>query len=102
MCTSIILEQSADLRITQKQFMCLLEDMLEPSHRLHGLLPKKLNDIRERETRRNGEKIYNFFTTLNVLYIDIDISKPNIYRGYYTAVRRYQFYLLVVKTIFHE
>ena len=30
-------------------------------HRLHGLLPKKLNDIRERETRTNGEKIYNFF-----------------------------------------
>ncbi len=43
--------------------------MLEPSHRLHGLLPKKLNDIRERETRTNGEKIYNFFAALNVLEI---------------------------------
>ena len=25
-----------------------------------------------------------------------------IYRGYYTAVRRYEFYLRVVKTIFYE
>ncbi len=25
-----------------------------------------------------------------------------IHRGYYTAVRRYEFYLRVVKTIFHE
>ncbi len=25
-----------------------------------------------------------------------------IYRGYYTAVRRHEFYLRVVKTIFHE
>ena len=37
--------------------------MLEPSHKLHDLLPKKLNDIRERETRANGNKIYNFFCT---------------------------------------
>ena len=39
----------------------LIEDILKPSHRLHGLLPKKLEDIRERETRTNGKKIYNFF-----------------------------------------
>ena len=26
----------------------------------------------------------------------------SIYRGYYTAVRRYEFYLRVVKTIFYE
>ena len=39
----------------------LIEDILEPSHRLHGLLPKKLEDVRERETRTNGKKIYNFF-----------------------------------------
>ena len=44
----------------------LIEDMLEPSHRLRGLLPKKLKDIRERVTRTNGKKIYNFFSTLNV------------------------------------
>ena len=41
----------------------LIEDMLEPSHKLHGLLPKKLNDIRERETRSNGNNIYNFSCT---------------------------------------
>ena len=41
----------------------LIEDMLEPSHKVHGLLPKKLNDIRERETRSNGNKIYNFSCT---------------------------------------
>lgn len=37
--------------------------MLEPSHRLRGLLPKKLKDIRERVTRTNSKKIYNFFYT---------------------------------------
>ena len=29
-------------------------------------------------------------------------NKHSIYRGYYTAVRRYEFYLRVVKTIFYE
>ena len=37
--------------------------MLKSLHKPHGILPKKLNDIRERETRANGNKIYNFFCT---------------------------------------
>ena len=41
----------------------LIEDMLEPSHRLRGLLPKKLKDIRERVTRTNGKKYITFFNT---------------------------------------
>ena len=35
--------------------------MLQPAHRLHSLLPRKLGDIKERETRANGQKMYNFF-----------------------------------------
>ncbi len=31
-----------------------------------------------------------------------EFKGKKIYRGYYTAVRRYEFYLLVVKTIFHS
>ncbi len=59
-----LLSQSNTLTLEERRNnLCasLIDDMLEPSHRLHGLLPKKLNDIRERETRTNGEKIYNFF-----------------------------------------
>jgi hypothetical protein len=35
--------------------------MLEPSHRLQGLLPNKVIEIRERNTRANGDKINNLF-----------------------------------------
>ena len=60
----LLLSQSNLLTLEERRNnLCasLIEDMLEPSHRLHGLLPKKLNDIREKETETNGEKIYNFF-----------------------------------------
>jgi hypothetical protein len=60
----LLLSQSNLLTLEERRNdLCasLIEDMLPPSHRLHGLLPKKLSDIRERETRTNGEKIYNFF-----------------------------------------
>ena len=39
----------------------LIKDLLKPSYRLYSLLPKKVNDIRERETRTNGEKVYNYY-----------------------------------------
>ena len=32
-----------------------------PTHKLHSLLLPKPNDIKERETRTNGKKTYNFF-----------------------------------------
>ena len=34
--------------------------------------------------------------------VSIGSSALRIYRGYYTAVRRYEFYLRVVKTPFYE
>ena len=60
----LLLSQSNLLTLEERRNnLCasLIEDMLQPSHRLHRLLPKKLSDIRERETRTNGKKIYNFF-----------------------------------------
>jgi hypothetical protein len=38
--------------------------MLKPvgtMDRFHGLLPKKVIEIRERNSRTNGNKAYNFF-----------------------------------------
>lgn len=42
-------------------YAILIKNMLDPSHKLHSLLPKKVEDIRERATTPNGQKIYNFF-----------------------------------------
>ena len=39
----------------------LIKNMLQPTHRLHSVLPGKLGDIKEREIRANGQKIYIFF-----------------------------------------
>ena len=39
----------------------LIKNMLQPTHRLNSLLPGKLGDIKEREIRANGQKIYIFF-----------------------------------------
>ena len=38
----------------------LVTDMIDPTHKLHDLLPFTVNQIRDRETRLNGDKIYNF------------------------------------------
>ena len=34
--------------------------MIDPIHKLHDLLPFTVNRIRGRETRLNGDRIYNF------------------------------------------
>ena len=39
----------------------LIKNMLQPTHRLHSLLPGKFGDIKEREIRANSQKIYIFF-----------------------------------------
>ena len=39
----------------------LIEQMSEPSHKLHSLLPRKCSEVKERETRTNSGKFYNFF-----------------------------------------
>ena len=38
-----------------------IEQMSEPSHKLHSLLPRKCSEEKERETRTNAGKFYNFF-----------------------------------------
>ena len=38
----------------------LIKKMLEPNHKLHSLLPKKVKDIRQKETRTSSQKLYNF------------------------------------------
>ena len=35
-------------------------DMMVSTHKLHDLLPLTVNQIQDRETRLNGDKIYNF------------------------------------------
>ena len=37
----------------------LTEQMSQPSHKLHSLLPKKCSEVKERETRTNSGKFYN-------------------------------------------
>ena len=39
----------------------LIKQMSEPSHKLHSLLPRKCSEVKERETRLNSGKFYNFF-----------------------------------------
>ena len=39
----------------------LIEQMSEPSHKLHSVLPRKCSEVKERETRTNSGKFYNFF-----------------------------------------
>ena len=39
----------------------LVKNMRQLTHKLHSLLPTKPKDIKERETRTNGQKMYNFF-----------------------------------------
>ena len=34
--------------------------MLDPNHKLHTLLPNKVEDVRDRTTRSNGGRFYNF------------------------------------------
>ena len=45
-----------------REDMCtnLIRTFLDPSHKLHYLLPSKVCEIRNRETRLSGEKFYNF------------------------------------------
>ena len=38
----------------------LVKDMMVSTHKFHDLLPLTVNQIRDRETRLNGDKIYNF------------------------------------------
>ena len=46
----------------RRQEMCinLIKLLLDPGHKLHELLPPKVCEIRNRETRLNGDKFYNF------------------------------------------
>ena len=39
----------------------LIKQISEPSHKLHSLLPRKCSEVKERETRTNSGKFYNFF-----------------------------------------
>ena len=38
----------------------LIKIMIDTRHGLHSLLPETVNQIRQRQTRSNGEKLYNF------------------------------------------
>ena len=40
----------------------LIKRMSNPHHKLHNLLPEKIDQVRERKTGSNGYKYYNFIT----------------------------------------
>ena len=46
----------------RREIICtnLVKDMIDPLHKLHDLFPFTVNRIRGRETRLNGDRIYNF------------------------------------------
>ena len=77
--------------------------------KLKGILDKKgsfSNSNRKKKTT-TAKKIWSKFIIRNNLpyrrkfqYFSNIFNK--IYRGYYTAARRYEFYFRVVKTIFYE
>ena len=48
----------------------LITKMLEPNHKLHSLLPKKLKDIRQKETRTSNQKLYNVPFQMQFEWID--------------------------------
>ena len=41
-------------------YIKLIKDMKEPTHKLHNLLPPLVNQIRERDTRLDENRFYNF------------------------------------------
>ena len=48
----------------QKHCVELITKLSSPQHRLHHLLPKRVGEIRQRETGSNVDKFYNFkYTT---------------------------------------
>ena len=53
----------------RRKHLCidLVRNMVQPTHKLHGLLPDKHSNIKKRETRANSNIIYNF--TWNVLRV---------------------------------
>ena len=46
----------------RRKHLCidLIRNMVQPTHKLHGLLPDKHFNIKKRETRANSNIIYNF------------------------------------------
>lgn len=44
----------------EKHCIELVKRMSSPSHKLHHLLPDRVNDVRQRTTRYDGNKFYNF------------------------------------------
>ena len=47
---------------SRREDMCinLIKSLRNPDHKLHGLLPPKICEVRTKETRLSGEKLYNF------------------------------------------
>ena len=56
---------SASLKTLQqhRDDLCVrfIDQMSEPSHKLHSLLPRKCAEVKERGTRTNPGKFYIFF-----------------------------------------
>ena len=46
----------------RRDVMCvdMIKKMSNPGHKLHHLLPMKVSQLRERETRTNGLEYYNY------------------------------------------
>jgi hypothetical protein len=70
--------------------MCinLIQSMLDANHKLHILLPNKVEDVRDRTTISNGDRLYNFsrikrYTNRPIVY------GINVYRFNQTLSQKY-------------
>jgi hypothetical protein len=48
------------LRKDKPELVDLIANMSSPEHRIHNLLPDRVRDTRQRETRSNPNMYYNF------------------------------------------
>jgi hypothetical protein len=64
---------------TQDMCINLIKLLLDPGHKLHELLPPKVCEIRNRETRLSGESFIILTVGLNVLKIvQLSMESNNI------------------------
>ena len=77
--------------------MCiqLIKSMSNTGHKLHNLLPKKVHEVRNKETRQNTEMYYNFnwrserFKNSSIAMLLLNITKHYLYRLNYSKYQNH-------------
>jgi ribosome-binding ATPase YchF (GTP1/OBG family) len=85
-----LLNCNLDTLDSRREDMCinLIQSMLDANHKLHILLPNKVEDVRDRTTISNGDRLYNFsrikrYTNRPIVY------GINVYRFNQTLSQKY-------------